>query len=84
MYSFDLAEIEQLQSHKKWDKVINLMVNAAQRLERANVGFLLICINPMHKLAEEVTGGAYLSVEMRLYGEPLNCFWAIFLFLNMY
>jgi len=54
MYSFDFAEIEQLQYDNKWDEAINLMINAAKRLERANADFVLICTNTMHKMAEDV------------------------------
>lgn len=54
MYSFDFAEIEQLQHDNEWEKAIDLMTNAAQRLERAGADFVLICTNTMHKMAEDV------------------------------
>ena len=55
MYSFDFAEIEELQHKNKWDEAINLMVDAAKRLEKANADFILICTNTMHKMAEDIT-----------------------------
>ena len=54
MFSFDFAEIEQLQRQGHWDAATQRMVNAAQNLERGGADFLLICSNTMHKMAKDV------------------------------
>jgi aspartate racemase len=54
MYSVDFAEIEVLQHQGKWDQAAELMIDAAQRVERGGADFLLICTNTMHKLADTV------------------------------
>jgi aspartate racemase len=52
--SFDFQEIEQLQHQGGWEKLTDLMIRAAQRLEGAGAEILIICANTMHKMAEEV------------------------------
>lgn len=54
LWSFDFAEIEKYQSDGDWQGVTQLMVNAAQTLERGGAQCLLICTNTMHKMAPEV------------------------------
>ena len=54
IYSFDFEEIERLQHEGKWDKLAEIMINAAQRLEKAGADFVIICTNTMHKVADEV------------------------------
>jgi len=54
LYSVDFAEVEKLQHEEKWDEATRVMIDAAQRVERAGADFLLICTNTMHKMAEEV------------------------------
>lgn len=56
MYSVDFEEVEKLQHKGDWDKLTGLMVDAARRLERAGVDFVVICTNTMHKMADEVQG----------------------------
>jgi amino-acid racemase len=56
MYSVDFAEIESLQSLGKWDDASRIMIDAAQRLERAGADFIVICTNTMHKAAEDFRG----------------------------
>lgn len=57
MYSVDFAEIEQLQHQNRWDDATELMVAAAQCLERAGADFVVLCTNTMHKLAEAMEAG---------------------------
>jgi aspartate racemase len=57
MYSFDFAEIEDLQHVGKWDEATRRMVEAAQSLEKGGADFVLICTNTMHKMAQEVQDG---------------------------
>jgi aspartate racemase len=54
LYSVDFAEIESLQHKGDWDQAANILVAAAQSLQKAGADFILICTNTMHKVAEEV------------------------------
>jgi aspartate racemase len=54
LYSFDFQEIEQLQHRGEWERLTELMIRAAQRLEGAGAQLLIICTNTMHKMAEDV------------------------------
>ena len=54
MYSVDFEEIELLQHKGKWDELTSLMIEIAQRLEKAGADFIVICTNTMHKVAEDV------------------------------
>ena len=54
MYSFDFEEIEKLQHQGDWDKLAELMIQAAKDLEKGGADFIIICTNTMHKMADEV------------------------------
>jgi aspartate racemase len=54
MYSVDFAEIEALQHQDRWQEAADLMVSAAQSIERAGADFVVLCTNTMHKLADEI------------------------------
>jgi len=54
MHSVDFAEIEKLQSAGKWDKLRDMMIKIAQKLESADADMILICANTMHQMAPEV------------------------------
>ena len=54
LYSVDFEEIADLQHKGEWQKLTELMINFAQRLETAGADFIVICTNTMHKMAEEV------------------------------
>ena len=54
LWSFDFAEIEAAQASGNWVKATDLMVAAAQNVERGGAECLLICTNTMHKMAGEV------------------------------
>ncbi len=54
LYSVDFEEIEKLQHKGHWEEATKIMVDAAQRVERAGADFILICTNTMHKMADEV------------------------------
>lgn len=54
MYSFDFEEIELLQRRGEWEKLTGIMVNAAQKVEKAGAGFVAICTNTMHKMAGKI------------------------------
>ena len=54
MYSFDFAEIEELQKAGNWKQATISMIEAARSLEKGGAEFLVICTNTMHKMADEV------------------------------
>lgn len=62
MFSFDFAEIEELQHAGNWEEATRRMVGAAQSLEKGGADFLLICTNTMHKMAKEVQDGVEISL----------------------
>ena len=54
MYSVDFDEIEKLQHQGKWEELTQIMIDCAQRLEKAGANLIIICTNTIHKMAEEV------------------------------
>lgn len=50
LYSFDFEDI----MSSDWDVCFDLMIDAAQRLEKAGADFVVIAANTMHKCADEV------------------------------
>ncbi len=54
LYSLDFAEIEAMQAAGRWAEDGASLAAAAQSLERAGAGFLVLCTNTMHKLAGEI------------------------------
>lgn len=54
LFSVDFNEIAILQKEEKWDKLGELMVEAAQKLEKAGADFIVLCTNTMHKLSDEI------------------------------
>ena len=54
MYSVDFDEVETRQHRGEWQELTAMMVDAAQRVERAGADFLLICTNTMHLMADDV------------------------------
>ena len=54
MYSVDFGEIAALQHQGDWDKLAEIMIDAAQRLERGGADFIVLCTNTMHKLTAEI------------------------------
>jgi len=54
LYSFDFAEIELLQREGDWDKLAEMLIDAAKKLEACGAGLIVICTNTMHKLADKV------------------------------
>lgn len=62
LWSFDFAEIERLQHEGDWDRLSALMVDAAQRLERAGADMLLLCTNSMHRTAPAIEAGTNIPL----------------------
>lgn len=54
LYSVDFAEIEACQSGGDWDKSLELLSEAAVKLEKAGADFIVICTNTMHKVASRI------------------------------
>lgn len=54
MYSVDFAPVEDLMEAGRWDDILDILVDGAQRVERAGADFLVLCTNTMHKLAEGI------------------------------
>lgn len=54
LYSVDFAEIEACQSGGDWDKSVELLSEAAVKLEKAGADFIVICTNTMHKVASRI------------------------------
>jgi len=62
MWSFDFAEIEALQHAGRWDDATAMMIEAAQRLERGEADFIVICSNTMHRMAADVQAAIRLPL----------------------
>lgn len=54
LFSVDFHEIEQLQRAGDWERAAGILAEAAQALERAGAGFLVVCTNTMHKVAAQI------------------------------
>jgi aspartate racemase len=54
MYSVDFAEIETFQHQDRWQEASDILVEAAQKVERAGADFVVLCTNTMHKLADDI------------------------------
>lgn len=54
MFSVDFADIERFQHAGDWQTASEVLVEAAQKLEMAGAGLVLLCTNTMHKLAEAI------------------------------
>ena len=62
MWSVDFGEIEALQHHGDWDRLTEVMIDAARRLERGGADFLVICTNTMHRMADAVAGAVAIPL----------------------
>ena len=54
MYSVDFGLFPKLQHDGEWDKLTNIMIDAATSLERGGAEILVICANTMHLMAPEI------------------------------
>ena len=54
MYTVNFHEIEAMQHAGRWDDAAEVLIDAAQGLERGGADCLVICTNTMHKLAAQV------------------------------
>ena len=54
MYTVDFGPIQQFQDDDNWDRLSEIMVEAAKTVEKSGADFVLICANTMHKTADDV------------------------------
>jgi aspartate racemase len=54
MASVEFAEVTALQEAEDWDGVAEVLVAAAQSVERAGADFLMLCTTTFHRVAEQV------------------------------
>jgi aspartate racemase len=62
LYSVDFQEIEECQSKGEWEKSADILVDAAQRLEKGGADFLVICTNTMHKVVPQIQAQVGLPI----------------------
>lgn len=55
LYSVDFDEIEKYQSSGEWEKSVDVLADAAVRLEKAGADYIVICTNTMHKVVPEIS-----------------------------
>lgn len=54
MYSVDFDPVKKLQFTGEWDKLTEMMIDAAKKIERGGAEQLTICTNTMHLMAPDV------------------------------
>lgn len=62
MWSVDFGEIERLQQDGEWDRLAELMQDAALRLERGGADVIVLCTNTMHRLADAITSAVRIPL----------------------
>jgi aspartate racemase len=54
LYSVDFAEVERMQTERRWGDAAEALSVAAVSLQSAGADFVVLCTNTMHKVADEV------------------------------
>lgn len=62
LYSVDFAEVEPLQRQEQWQAAAQLMIDAAERVERSGADFVVLCTNTMHKLADTMQAHIHIPL----------------------
>jgi aspartate racemase len=62
LYSFDFYEIEEFQRKGEWGKAAEILIKVARTLENAEVDFIVICTNTMHKVSGEVAAATNIPL----------------------
>lgn len=62
MYSVDFDPIMKLQHEGKWDKLTQIMIEAARKIEKGGAEMLTICTNTMHKMYNDVQNSISIPV----------------------
>ncbi|MBI4645407.1 MAG: amino acid racemase [Bacteroidia bacterium] len=55
IYSFNLNDIHQLAEANEYDRIFDLLLDAAKKLQSAGADFLVLCTNTMHRFANRLT-----------------------------
>jgi len=58
----DFAEVTALEDDERWDRVGQLLADAARGVERAGADFLLLCTTTFHKVADAVEAAVDLPL----------------------
>jgi aspartate racemase len=58
----DFAELTALEDAERWDRIGQLLAEAAQGVERAGADFLVLCTTTFHKVADEVAEAVGIPV----------------------
>ncbi|MFO7828000.1 MAG: aspartate/glutamate racemase family protein [Bacteroidales bacterium] len=62
MYSVDFDPIKKLQHENKWQELTQIMIDAAQKIEKGGAQMLTICTNTMHKMHDDVQNNISIPV----------------------
>ncbi len=62
MFSVDFGEIAALQHKGDWDRLAEIMTDAARKLEKGGADFIVLCTNTMHKLADKITASVKIPL----------------------
>ncbi|MBI9054910.1 MAG: aspartate/glutamate racemase family protein [Bacteroidales bacterium] len=62
LFSVDFEQIKILQHEGNWNELTEIMIDAAQSLEKAGADMIVICTNTMHKMANEVQNSINLPL----------------------
>jgi len=62
VHSVDFGEIEALQRAGDWDRIVAILAEAAQGLERSGADFLVVSSNTLHKRVDEVQAATSLPL----------------------
>jgi len=54
LYSVDFAELEACLAQGEWERIADILAEAALKLEKAGADFLAICTNTMHKVVPQI------------------------------
>jgi aspartate racemase len=54
LYSVDFGEIEPFMRTAEWEKIGEVLINAAKTLENGGADLIVLCTNTMHKLYEQI------------------------------
>ncbi|WP_321392892.1 aspartate/glutamate racemase family protein [Emcibacter sp.] len=62
MWSFDFAEVAELQAAGDWDRLHDLMIQAGRTLQDGGADALIICTNTMHKCVDLMEEALYVPI----------------------
>lgn len=54
MYSYDFALIEELQRYEQWNKITDILIDAAKKLIQSGAEVIVIATNTLHKLVPQI------------------------------